>query len=468
MDKLDIIDTNSKKMLDSSKSIRNFIAELVDENSFVETDVYMAGDNYIDGTEALGEGVVTGYAYITGEPVCIIAQNHEVLKGSISVCHAAKIEKTLDRAIKTGTAVISIINSNGARLGEGIAVLEGYSKIIRKANMLKGVAGHIAVVEGACVGLMSAYVNTCDFVYLNAKTGYISLTPPQVVIAKADKMTEPQIALGQESAKKSPIATYIYNSAKEVCNEIYKLFDLLFSDSEENDDDPNRLSAALNKSCDVTSLLKAVCDNGKYIELYSQYAAEIYTVIGSVNGITCGIIATDISRNDGYISKNGLIKINRFLDRLIDADMPLITLLDSYGIEGSLKEEQEGISLLASEVMSKIATFDNTKIAVIVKNAVGYAYSALCSKAIGFDYTLAFCDSYVSSLKADTAIEVLAVDEIKKAKDTKKARENLEKAYVKDAANPYITAKQGFIDNIIEPAVIRPYIISILNMLMSY
>ena len=125
MNKLEDIDANSKKMLDSSKEIRKFISSLVDENSFVETDVFMAGANYIDGVEALGEGVVTGYAYITGNPVCIIAQNHEVLKGSMSVCHATKIAKTLDRALSTSTPVISIINSNGARLGEGIAVLEG-------------------------------------------------------------------------------------------------------------------------------------------------------------------------------------------------------------------------------------------------------------------------------------------------------------------------------------------------------
>ena len=94
MNRLEVIDANSKKMLDSSKEIRKFISSLVDENSFVETDVFMAGANYIDGVEALGEGVVTGYAYITGNPVCIIAQNHEVLKGSMSVCHSTHNSKT--------------------------------------------------------------------------------------------------------------------------------------------------------------------------------------------------------------------------------------------------------------------------------------------------------------------------------------------------------------------------------------
>lgn len=469
MDKLDIIDANSQKMLDSSKEIRKFINELVDENSFVETDVFMAGNNYIDGVEALGEGVVTGYAYITGAPVCVIAQNHEVLKGSMSVCHATKIEKTLDRALKTNTPVVSIINSNGARLGEGIGVLEGYSTIIKKANMLKGIVPHIAIVNGACVGLMSAYVNTCEFVYLNAKTGFISLNPPQVLIAKANKIAEPQVVLGKDLASKSAIATYVFNSTKEVCNEIYKLFDLIIAKEESTStDDPNRLTSALNKSISVDKLLKAIFDNGKFITLYGQYADEVVTVIGSINGITTGIIATDITKNDGYIGKNGLNKINEFLYKLDILGIPLVTLIDSKGVASDLTCEQEGISRLASDVMSNIAISDIAKVAVVVNNAVGFSYSALCSKALGFDYTLAFCDSYISPLNADTAIEILAVDEIKKAKDTAKAREDLVKVYKTDAGNPYITAKQGYIDNVIEPAVVRPYIISILNMLMGY
>ncbi len=468
MDKLEVIDKNSDKMLGASKNIRSFIDTLVDENSFVETDVFMAGPTYIDGTEALGEGVVTGYAYIAGSPVCIVAQNYDVLKGSMSVTHANKISKTLDRALHTHIPVISIISSNGARLGEGVAVLEGYSKIIKKANLLKGHVPHIAVVDGPAVGLMSAYVNTCDFVYLNDKKGYISLDAPQVILSKAKSFAESNVALGVELAKKSLVATGLYSSQEEVCNEIYKLFELLLDNEKDVEDNPNRLAPVLNKTISVDNLLKAIYDNGKFVTLFAEYAKEVSTTIGIVNGVTCGIVATDINVNNGFLSKAGLNKINEFVYKLEALSIPMITLVDSKGIDSSLAEEQEGISKLASELLSNIALSTISKVAVIVNNAVGYSYSALCSKAIGFDYTLAFCESYISPLNADTAIEVLAVDDIKNAEDTAVARENLVKAYVEDAANPYVTAKQGFIDNVIEPAVVRPYIISILNILMGY
>ena len=468
MDKLEVIDKNSQKMLDSSKEIRKFINTLVDECSFVETDVFMAGDSYVDGTQALGEGVVTGFAYITGGPVCIIAQNYEVLKGSMSVCHANKIEKTLDRALSTHTPVISIISSNGARLGEGIAVLEGYSRIIKKANILKGHVPHIAIVDGPAVGLMSAYVNTCDFVYLNDKKGFVSLNAPQVVLSKAKVIAESNVALGKELVDNSLVATGLYSSIEEVCNEVYKLFDLLLDNEKDVTDDPNRVASALNKAVSVDGLLKAIYDNGKYITLYNHFATEVVTSLGTVNGVTCGIVATDITKNDGFISKNGLNKINEFVFKLEELSIPLISLVDSKGVNSTLAEEQQGVSKLASELLSNISLSTIPKIAVVTGSAVGFSYSALASKAIGFDYTLAFCESYISPLNADTAIEVLAIDDIKNAPDTAAARENLVKAYVEDAANPYVTAKQGFIDNVIEPAVVRPYIISMLNILMGY
>ena len=53
------------------------------------------------------------------------------------------------------------------------------------------------------------------------------------------------------------------------------------------------------------------------------------------------------------------------------------------------------------------------------------------------------------------------------AKDPVKAREKLIAGYTEREGNPFITAKDGFIDNIIEPATLRPYIASVLNMLVG-
>lgn len=115
----------SVKAIDkATKNIKSFIESIVDAESFVETDVFLTGKGFDDASEALGEGVVTGYATLKGNPVHIFAQNADVLKGSLSEAHANKINKCMQRAIKAGTPLISIIDSCGARVGEGASVME--------------------------------------------------------------------------------------------------------------------------------------------------------------------------------------------------------------------------------------------------------------------------------------------------------------------------------------------------------
>ena len=51
MTNLKLLNANSKKLEKASKGIREFISNILDESSFVETDVFMAGISYIDGSE---------------------------------------------------------------------------------------------------------------------------------------------------------------------------------------------------------------------------------------------------------------------------------------------------------------------------------------------------------------------------------------------------------------------------------
>ena len=148
---------NNIKLIDkATKKIKSFAFDLIDEGSFVETDVFAAGKSFVDCEDALGEGVVTGYATIGNKPVHFFAQNQEVLKGSFSEAHAKKILKVIRKAVQTGTPLISIIDSNGARIGEGVAMLEAYSEVINAINLAKENIPHIAIIKGNCVGMMAS------------------------------------------------------------------------------------------------------------------------------------------------------------------------------------------------------------------------------------------------------------------------------------------------------------------------
>ena len=94
-------------------------------------------------------------------------------------------------------------------------------------------------------------------------------------------------------------------------------------------------------------------------------------------------------------------------------------------------------------------------------------YSALASKAIGFDYSLAFDNAVIAPVNSVAAVDMFYVDEIKNSADPVKARAALEKKYSDMEANPINVARQGFVDNIISAGAIRPYVASAILMLLG-
>lgn len=461
MNSIERLSANLNKIENASKDIRNFIDKIVDSKSLVETDIFASGISYLDGSEALGEGVVTGYATIGDRPVYLFAQNYEVLKGSLSVQQANKIQKAMDMAIKTGVPFISIINSAGARIGEGVSVLEGYAKIIKSAAMLSGSVPHIAVIKGACVGLMSSYAALADFVFIDGKDGFVSLNAPMAVAANDMSSAKPVELFGAKAIEGSGLVTFTYDKAENLKAKISALFETIMGN--ESDDDANRLAPKLNTDKSLTNVLAALCDGGKYIELSAGFSSSVFTALANVNGNCVGLIAT--KGDDGLICENGLKKASSFVSTLDRLGLPLITLVNSTGVRSDLEIEQNGIAVTAAELLTNITLSGIYKIAVITGSAIGYAYTALASKSIGFDYVVSFADAVIAPLSADTAVNFMYKDEIAKAKDAKAAREKLTASYTEREGNPFISAKDGYVDNIIEPASLRPYICSILNML---
>jgi acetyl-CoA carboxylase carboxyltransferase component len=466
MDKIKILDQNSDRILKASVKIRAFLDDITEPKSLVETDVFLAGNSFVDGTDALGEGVVTGYAVIGGAPVYFFAQNAEVLSGSLSVAGADKIVKNIYAAEKAGVPFVSIIDSAGARIGEGIGVCEGFAKLIKAANDVSGSIPHIAVVKGNCVGLMSAYAGAADFVLADANAA-ISANSPSVAVAVSKASADALSA--KNTASKSGAAAYVYTSTDDLKEKLSSLLNILPSNGSytaagDYTDDLNRESEKLNSDASFGALLEAVADDGEYFEVYPDYAKEVRCALGKIAGISVAFTGFDPDENK-YITLNGLKKLSKFIYAVSGLNVPHISFVDSKGIEASVEGEYNGIAAAASALAADIAASENVKIAVVTGNAIGFAYAALASKAIGFDYTFATVNGIISPINPETAAVLIGDGELRKSKDPIVKREELIKKYADEAANPYIAAKNGYIDNIIEPSLIRQYVASVLLML---
>ncbi|MEG1520063.1 MAG: carboxyl transferase domain-containing protein, partial [Clostridia bacterium] len=158
-------------------------------------------------------------------------------------------------------------------------------------------------------------------------------------------------------------------------------------------------------------------------------------------------------------------KARKFVCMLDDYNIPLVSLVNSTGTVVSKNAEQGGLIDAIANLAYTMGESTNPKISIICENAVGMAFSVLASKSIGFDYSLAWTSSVISTLPVGVGAEIVYADDIKNAKNKDKAREEAINAYAAKEADVFTAAKNGFIDNIIEPSLTRPYIISALSML---
>ena len=176
-------DKIDKQHADKKMTARERISKLLDDKSFIETDAFAELSAAAEGFEAVsaaGEGVVTGYGTINSRPVYVFSQDFTVLSGSLGYMHTQKILKVLDMAGKQGVPVVGILDSAGARLGEGAASLNGLSKIMKKMTTLSGVVPMISIVAGPCAGSASYLTALSDFVFAVDNIGGIYNSSPGV------------------------------------------------------------------------------------------------------------------------------------------------------------------------------------------------------------------------------------------------------------------------------------------------
>lgn len=438
---------------------RERIGLLLDAASFVELDVL--------NSEA---GVVTGYGLINGNPVYVYAQDFTVKGGSVGAAHARKVCKLMDLAEKTGAPVIAILDTAGARLDEGIDAMNAYALMAGKANALSGVVPQIALVLGPCGGIASAIAGMSDLTVMS-KNGALFVNGPMVVSAVAGKEVDMETMAGPCASMKSGMAHLTAESDEEAIAMARKLVVMLpannMSDAEDySADDINRELNDLNHIEaleDVRDLLTRVADMNEIIELGAEFAPSMVTAIAKIGGTTVGFVANQASRDEGRLTVYGCKKAARFISFCDCFSIPVVTVVDSLGMKVTAAPQGE-LARAGAQLMFAYAEATAPRVALVAGNAIGMAYAALASRTAA-DVVYAWPGACISAVSPKIAAQLNYADEMKDAADPFAKRAELEARYVEDVADGVNAAKQGYVDDVIEPGQTRQMIAAALEML---
>jgi propionyl-CoA carboxylase beta chain len=465
------------------RTARERIAALVDGDSFTELDrfvVHRTSTFGLDEREFLGDGVITGRATIDGRQVFLFSQDFTVLGGSLGEAFAEKICKVMDLAMRTGSPMIGINDSGGARIQEGVVSLGGYAEIFWRNVQASGVIPQLSLIAGPCAGGAVYSPAITDFVLMTERISQMFITGPEIIkTVTGEDVSFEQLGGAMTHATRSGVAHVVASDEDDLVEQTKTLLSYLPSNNLDDgpryacDDDPNRENRELDeivpdspsKPYDMRAVIEGVLDYGDFFDIQPLYAQNVICGFGRVAGRSVGVVANQPSVLAGVLDIKSSIKAARFV-RFCDAfNIPLVTFVDVPGFLPGTDQEYGGIILHGAKLLYAFAEATVPKITVITRKAYGGAYDVMSSKHIRADVNLAWPTAEIAVMGAEGAVKVINRREIGAATDqTAKMRELIDE-YTERFANPYIAAQRGYVDDVIEAHRTRGAIATALDML---
>jgi methylmalonyl-CoA decarboxylase subunit alpha len=451
---------------------RERIDLLLDEGSFEEFDMFVSHrciDFGLEEQNYLSDGVVTGYGTIDGRLVYVFSQDFTVFGGSLSEMYAQKICKVMDKAMKVGAPIVGINDSGGARIQEGVKSLGGYAEIFQRNIMASGVVPQISAIFGPCAGGAVYSPALTDFTIMTKNTSYMFVTGPKVVkTVTGEDVTEEELGGAFVHGTKSGVTHFVADDENEGILLIRKLLSYMPQNNLEDppyietDDPIDRLEDSLNeiipdnpnKPYDVKDVLHAVVDNNEFFEVMRNFAPNIVVGFARFNGMSVGIVANQPNYLAGVLDINASKKAARWV-RFCDAfNIPVVTFVDVPGFLPGTAQEYGGIITNGAKLLFAYGEATVPKVTIILRKAYGGAYDVMSSKHLRGDINYAWPTAEIAVMGPRGAIEILHAKEVQQITDEKEKVEFLkrkEEEYKNKFATPYVAAKYGYIDDVIEP-----------------
>jgi acetyl-CoA carboxylase carboxyltransferase component len=462
---------------------RERVELLLDPGTFQEFDAlatHRIHDFGLENRRIPGDGVITGYGSIDGRLVFVFSQDFTVFGGTLSLAHAEKICKILDQAMKVGAPVIGLNDSGGARIQEGVGSLGGYAEIFLKNTLASGVVPQISAIMGPCAGGAVYSPALTDFVFMVRHTSHMFVTGPDVVkTVTHEDVTFEELGGADVHFTKSGVAHFVADSDEQCLGMIRELLAYLPTNNledpprQEARDDPSRTEESLDtiipdsptKPYDMKDVVRLVVDEGRFMEVMEGYAQNIIVGFARMDGRVVGVVAQQPAVLAGVLDIDSSIKGARFV-RFCDCfNIPLVTFEDVPGFLPGVGQEHGGIIKHGAKLLYAYCESTVPKVTVITRKSYGGAYCVMSSKHIRGDINFAWPTAEIAVMGPEGAVNIIYRRELAAAQDSEALRERLVREYRDKFANPYIAARLGYIDEVIEPRNTRVKIIKALRML---
>ena len=453
-------------------SARDRVTRLFDEGSFCE---FRPDD----------AGLVTGKGKVAGRVVYAYAQDSSVAGGAMSEEMASRICEVMDMALEAGSPVVSLNDSVGAKIQEGVGSLAGYAEIFKRNIKCSGVIPQISGILGPCAGGAVYSPALTDFTVMIRDSSYMFVTGPAVVrTVTGESVGCEELGGAVVHSSKSGVSHYMAVDEEDGLRWIRDLLSYLPSNNREEVplkdvcvSDKRNLISLVNlvpenpvKAYDMLALVKEVVDGGEFFEIHGEWAKNIIVGFARIAGRAVGIIANQPKVFAGVLDVNASRKAARFV-RFCDAfNIPLVTFVDVPGFLCGTSQEYDAIITHGAKLLYAYGEATVPKVTVTLRKSYGGAHITMACKQLGGDCNLAWPSANVAVMGADAAVEILYSKDLSSIDDPvlrKEFADMKKQEYETELCDLSKAVDSGYLDEVIRPEETREKIISALDGLVN-
>lgn len=405
-------------------------------------------------TLAHDDGAIAGIARIGGTEAAVFAQDPTYKGGSMGLGHTKRLERLVTVAAESKLPIIGFYDSGGVRVQEGGHSLEEASALVGHLIKAREVVPVISVIMGSVSGAAAYSAYMGDAIVMIKGKSSLFVWGPGVAKAETQKEVGIEELGGWQVHSANGTASHVVEGEQECLALVRRLLAYFRSRG------AKASVSASTSGAPAPSPVESSFDRGSFIEFRGGYAGSAVTGLALLEGKTFGVIASNKEVLRGFLDVDACRKISRFAAMCNTLDIPMVTFLDCPGVYPAAEQEKAGLIRASGEAIKEYASAGCPKVTIITGEAYGGAFVGFASKALGSKKVYAYPTARISVLSLPAYSEIFLRRKLDALKEEERKAE-LEKAsaaFTKQM-DPSIGVKEGYIDEVIDPAQTRAKLI---------
>ena len=456
---------------------------LVDPGTFTELGLH-AGIHYsvraLEGKEAPADGVITGYGKVDGRLVAVGAYDFTVMAGSMGMTGEIKVARLRELALTKRMPFVWLLDSAGARIQEAVGSLfAGSGHLFREEVVMSGVIPQVAALMGPCAAGTAYIPGLADFVPMVKGRGSMALAGPHLVrAAVGEDVTQEELGGSRVHCRKSGVGDLEVADDEECIARIKQYLSFMPSHNGEapprratadpvdrRDEEPARRPAGVQPQA-----LRHV--RGHPPDRRRRRVPRPQAAVGPDDHHLPGALRRAPGRHrrqPARASSAASSTTTRPTRPRASSTSATPSACRSSSCRtcraswSAPRSRRRGIIRHGAKMLHAMANATVPKITVVVRKAYGAGYYVMNGRAYEPDLIVAWPSAEISVMGAEGAVEIVMRKQVEEADDPAAKKAELIDAY-RQIIDVYIAARNGMIDDVIDPRETRPVICRALEM----